>query len=72
MQAALDHSLDVPQNLLTLRDCKGWLTTRRTDGHPYRPTADQAALASIFDMDLCRSNSASFRKLWRDVTRLLG
>jgi hypothetical protein len=53
------------------RDRKGWLSRHRTDGHDYRPVADQAALSALFDMALARQNSPSFDKLWRDVERLV-
>jgi len=53
------------------RDCKGWLSQHRVDGHDYKPTADQAALAAAFDLRLARKNSPSFDKLWRDVDRML-
>jgi hypothetical protein len=52
------------------RDCKGWLTARRIDKRSYKPAADQAALAEIFDLAMARTNSPSFDKLWRDVERL--
>lgn len=54
------------------RDCKGWLTEHRVDGHGYKPASDQAALAARFDLRLARKGAASFDKLWRDVERLLG
>ena len=52
------------------RDCKGWLTARRTDKRSYKPSADQAALAEIFDLAMARANSPSFDKLWRAVERM--
>jgi hypothetical protein len=67
----------LPQGLQPLldpekpRDCKGWLTAHREDGHPYRPVSDQAALAAAIDLNLARENSPSFAKLVRDVERLL-
>ncbi len=39
-------------------------------GRSYRPTLDQAALTSVFDLDAAR-NAPSFDKLWRDVSELL-
>lgn len=54
-----------------LRDAKGWLTERRTDGRAYKPTADQAALAQVFDLRAARAGAPSFGKLWRDVERLV-
>lgn len=54
-----------------VRDAKGWLQDRRTDGLAYSPTVDQPALAGAFDMAQARHASPSFDKLWRDVERLL-
>ena len=54
------------------RDCKGWLTRARRQGHPYKPTVDQAPLASLFDMKMARASSPSFDKFYRDVAWLLG
>jgi hypothetical protein len=67
----LGDDLAVPADPETPRGCKEWLTRHRVDGHVYRPAADQAALAAVFDMKMARTNSPSFDKLWRDVTRLL-
>ncbi|MFI5906289.1 DUF4276 family protein [Dactylosporangium sp. NPDC051541] len=67
----LANDLTLPADAERPRDCKGWLSERRVDGRPYKPTADQAALAALFDMRLARENSPSFDKLWRDVERLL-
>ncbi|WP_045878422.1 DUF4276 family protein [Pseudofrankia sp. DC12] len=53
------------------RDCKGWLTHQRTDGHSYRPTVDQSALASEFDLETARQHAPSFDKFCRDVESLL-
>lgn len=53
------------------RGCKEWLSKRRTDGKPYRPTVDQAALTAVLDLALARSNAPSFDKLCREVERLL-
>ncbi|WP_432978099.1 hypothetical protein [Dactylosporangium sp. CA-233914] len=70
-QRGLAKDLAVPADAEQPRDCKGWLSERRVDGRPYKPTADQAALAAVFDIRLARENSPSFDKLWRDVERLL-
>jgi Domain of unknown function (DUF4276) len=67
----LAPNLTVPGDAEGPRDCKGWLSQRRTDGRGYRPAADQAALTAVFDMVLARKNASSFDKLWRDVERLL-
>lgn len=52
------------------RDAKGWLTSQR--GKPrYKETVDQQPLSSSMDLSLARTNSPSFDKLYRDITRLL-
>lgn len=66
----LAHDLERPADPEQPRDCKGWLTERRTDKRAYKPVADQAALAEVFDLAMARANSPSFDKLWRDVERL--
>jgi len=53
------------------RDAKGWLTHQRGRHTPYKPVIDQAPLTSAMDLALARTNSPSFDKLHRDVTRLL-
>lgn len=67
----LADGLQTPADPEAPRDCKGWLTEHRIDGRPYKPVADQAALAARFDLHLARSNSPSFGKLWREMQRLL-
>ncbi len=68
----LPSDLEVPHDLETIRDAKGRLTNARIDGHPYKPTVDQAPLTSIFDIKMARENSASFDKFCRDMAWLLG
>ena len=53
------------------RDCKGWMTAHRIDGRPYKPTADQAALAAMIDLAMAREHAPSFDKLWRDLERMI-
>lgn len=60
--------LDHPESV---RDAKGWLQDRRTDGRAYGPTVDQPALAALFDLDAARANAPSFDKLWRDMAQLI-
>jgi hypothetical protein len=67
----LRPDLERPADPEQRRDCKGWLTAHRSDGGVYKPTADQAALAAAFDLQMARKHSSSFDKLWRDVERLL-
>lgn len=62
---------EAPTDPEAVRDAKGWLQERRTDGFAYSPTVDQPALTAAMDLDLARSGSPSFAKLWRDLERLL-
>jgi Domain of unknown function (DUF4276) len=70
-QHGFPDSFPLPSDPEGPRDCKGWLTTARTDGLKYRPTVDQALLASVFDLEMARANSPSFDKFYREVVRLL-
>jgi Domain of unknown function (DUF4276) len=70
-QRGLPHDLVPPSAPETVRDCKGWLQSRRTDGLSYGATTDQPALTALFDLGMARSGSPSFDKLWRDVERLM-
>jgi hypothetical protein len=63
-------SLVPPDNPESIRDAKGWLTKHRVDGPPYKPTVDQAPLASAFDMKQAREGSPSFDKFCREVESL--
>lgn len=68
----LPDDLVPPEEPESIRDAKGWLQERRTDGYAYSPTTDQPALASGMDLGVARSSAPSFDKLWRDLERLLG
>lgn len=70
-QRGLAHDLEPPVAPESIRDAKGWLQDRRTDGLSYSPTADQPALSAVFDLDTARAAAPSFDKLWRDVERLM-
>ncbi|MGH8981366.1 MAG: DUF4276 family protein [Acidimicrobiales bacterium] len=67
----LPPDLAAPSDAEAVRDAKGWLQERRTDGLAYSPTIDQPALAGLFDMAAARSHAPSFDKLWREIERLL-
>ena len=56
----LDAELVAPEHPEDIRGAKEWLSARRTDGHPYKPTIDQACLASILDVRQAQANSPSF------------
>lgn len=71
-KCGLPDGLEVPDNPEGIRDAKGWLTARRTDGLQYSPTVDQATLASAFDLEQARKIAPSFDKFCRDVENLLG
>ena len=51
-----------------LRDAKGWLDVRMSNG--YHETTDQPKLAQLFDMKAAMT-SRSFRKLRKDFDRLV-
>jgi hypothetical protein len=67
----LPQDLEAPPDPEGIRDAKGWLKQRRTDGLSYSPSIDQPAISAVFDLEAARSGSASFDKLWRDVERLM-
>ncbi|MFG3259880.1 DUF4276 family protein [Streptomyces sp. NPDC048172] len=69
--AGMPDGLTAPEDSERPRDCKGWLTLHRTDGSPYKPVADQAPLAQVFDLELARAHSPSFRKFCRDIEFLI-
>lgn len=67
----LKLDLSAPDDPESIRDAKAWLSAHRQDGHSYRETVDQTALAAGFDLDRARARSPSFAKLWRDVKSAL-
>jgi hypothetical protein len=67
----LADPLDPPPDPEGIRGAKEWLSARKTDGTPYKPTVDQAGLADAFDLAEARKAAPSFDKLWRDIERLL-
>lgn len=67
----LKEALACPQDSEAIRDAKGWLTQHMPPGRSYKETADQPALAALFDLDMARANASSFDKLWREAERLL-
>lgn len=60
-----------PADPESVRDAKGWLTSRMPPGRAYKETRDQAALTVTFDIDQARHRSRSFDKMWRAVTGLM-
>lgn len=67
----LPPDLAPPANPEEVRDAKGWLSRQMTAASRYSPTQDQAALTSIFDLQLALSRSRSFRKLWKEIERVM-
>jgi hypothetical protein len=55
----------------TLRDAKGWFTSRMGPGKRYVETRHQPAFTATFSIAEARS-ARSFRKLEREVKRLVG
>jgi hypothetical protein len=69
-QRGFPAMLDAPTDPESVRGAKEWLSRQRP-GHPYKETADQAALTQRFDMKAARQHSRSFDKLWRAVDWLI-
>jgi len=67
----LADDIEPPADPEAIRDAKGWLQQRRTDGLAYSPSVDQPALSAQFDLAAARAGSSSFDKLWRDVALLM-
>ena len=70
-QRGLAGDISAPADPEVLRNPKRWLTERMTGSRSYSATADQAALATKFDLHLCRQGSPSFDKFHREVVGLL-
>lgn len=68
----LPGDLAAPTDPESVRGAKEWLSARMPAGRSYRETRDQAALASVFDLEAAKARSASLRKLWRDLETLTG
>ncbi len=67
----LRADLDPPPDPEAIRGAKDWLRRRMHHGRKYTPTADQAALTALFDLDLARGRSDSCDKCYREIVRLL-
>ena len=66
----LPNDLQPPADPESIPGAKEWLAKRTKKGSPYKPTVDQAALTSLFDLTAARA-CPSFDKLYRDIARLL-
>ena len=67
----LPDDITAPNDAESIRNAKGWLTSRMPPGRAYKETRDQPALTSLFDLPAARRGAPSFDKMWRTVTQLL-
>lgn len=68
----LQPDLMPPPELEAIRDAKGWLSDRMLPkSRRYAPTQDQEYLAARFDLQAALHRSRSFRKLWKELDRLI-
>ena len=67
----LPDDITTPNDPESIRDAKGWLTSRMPPGRAYKETRDQPALTSLSDLPTARRGAPSFDKMWRTVTQLL-
>ena len=67
----LPDDITAPNDAESIRNAKGWLTSRMPPGRAYKETRDQPALTSLFDLPTARRGAPSFDKMWRTVTQLL-
>jgi hypothetical protein len=65
----LAEDLEPPPDPEAIRDAKGWLASRTTQGFSYKPTIDQPALTNLFDLEQAYA-ARSFRKIVKDVIAL--
>lgn len=65
----LGDDLEPPPDPEAIRDAKGWLASRTTQGFSYKPTIDQPALTQLFDLEQAYA-ARSFRKIVKDVVAL--
>jgi len=65
----LADDLEPPADPESIRDAKGWLASRATQGFSYKPTVDQPALTHLFDLEQAYA-ARSFRKIVKDVVAL--
>ena len=66
----LSDDIRPPSDPETIRGAKEWLSHRMENNESYSETADQPALAALFDMEQARQ-AVSFDKCYRDIVRLL-
>lgn len=61
----LASNIEAPADCDSIRDAKGWLSLRISDGR-YREVTDQPALCAVFDMEVALERSRSFQKLVKE------
>ena len=67
----LSTNTTAPAEAESIRDAKGWLTSRMPRGRAYKETRDQPAFTDRFDVDQARRAAPSFDKMWRTVVDLI-
>ena len=67
----LPVDLAAPSEPESVRGAKEWLSRYMRCGQPYAPTRHQASFSAQIDLELARQNSRSFRKLDKEVRRLV-
>lgn len=67
----LADDLATPPNAEEISGAKEWLSRRLPKNQPYSPTRHQASFSAVMDLEMARQGSSSFRKLCRDVQRLV-
>ncbi|MGA2835080.1 MAG: DUF4276 family protein [Acidimicrobiales bacterium] len=66
----LPSDLREPADPESIRGTKEWLSRAMPSGKAYSSSVDQPALTARMDLDLARSRSGSFDKLWRALESL--
>lgn len=66
----LDEGLQAPAEPDAIRNAKGWLSERMSEGR-YHEVSDQPALTASFDLAQARERSRSFRKLAKTLEQAI-
>jgi hypothetical protein len=69
-QRGLPAAIERPVDPEGIQGAKEWITRQMPKGRVYKPTLDQAALTSVFDIGDARECD-SFDKCYREIERLL-
>lgn len=67
----LPAHVTAPANAEAIRDAKTWLNRHMHRHSSYKETVDQEPLTHHIELDLVRSRSRSFRRLWHAVEELV-